>query len=272
MSTVQDIFRDVRDTLGDPSATRWDDATLLRAYNKGQYDIAKKTEIFKGAAGLVLNRGQYVYTLPDDFVLLKGVTFKQIPLPVYPAQQMDKIYGSDWRSHTTTGDILAIVMDRQDVREMRVYPRPFATDLVDDYDFTPDTFGVTVSLTDYVFDSSFGVVGSIYDADVTDINLTPFGIIVDALESNIIGVEYVRHPVPATSVLDTSELPAVFDQALVRYVSGTALRNDIDVQNRQMGNEELTLYTSELAEIHSVAVTSQTSPALTAQSEYRGMG
>lgn len=272
MRTVAEILVDVRDALADTGKTRWDDATLLRHYNKGAYDIAKRAEMFKGNTAIALRKGQYVYELPDDFLTVKGVLYNQEPLPVYTAQQMERIYGNDWRTHSTTSRIQAIVMDRQDIRKLRVYPRPFSDTLSEDYTFAPDTFGVTTGLTDYQLDSLFGVVASIYDEDILDQNQEDFGVIVDGFEFDGIVIEYVRHPSPKTSINDVSEFPDVYDSLLVKFITGTAFRNDVDQQNRAIGNEELTLYKIDLDNMHGNMAKSQSSSAITARSEYRGMG
>jgi len=45
---------------------------------------------------------------------------------------------------------------------------------------------------------------------------------------------------------DVPELHPVFDRALKFYITGMALRDDKDVQNRQLGAEELQFFTAEL--------------------------
>jgi hypothetical protein len=272
MSRIEDIFIRVRDTLGDPDKQRWDDPTLIRRLNEGQYDIAKKTELFKATAALRLVKGQYLYTMPQDFILLKEVMFAYVPLPVYPASQMSAIMGADWRLHTTEGNITAVVTDREDARTVRVYPRPFVDDLYTDYEVSPNSQGVTDQITNYDVDSLYGAVGSIYDSELVDLQLDTFGIIVDAVEGDFLSVEYVRRPVIATSIYQDPELPDAFDTALVKYVTGTVLRDDIENQNRAMGNEELTLYMNELADVEAIAKQSSTSVAYNTETAYQGMG
>lgn len=272
MSRVGDILVRVRDVIGDPDGSRWTDTALLRRFNEGQYDIGKKAELFKKTAAIQLIKGQFLYVMPDDFIKLKEVMFAYKPLTIEPAQQMIRKYGSDWRLHTTENEVHTVVTDRQDAKTLRLYPRPFIDDLYDIYTFDSDTFGVTDELTDYTFDAAYGVVGSIYDTELMDENLGLFGILVNALEGNFLTVEYVRRPTTVLTVDDDLEIPDAFDTALVRYISGTALRDDIDAQNRAMGNEELILYQNELSDIESVSKQSNTSIAHNNQSEYRGMG
>lgn len=272
MSRVEDILVRVRDTIGDTGKTRWDDNSLLRRLNEGQYDIGKKAELFKKTAAIQLVKGQFLYTMPDDFIKLKEAMFAYEPLDIYPAQQMKRIFGSDWRLHTTTSEIKAVVTDRQDRKTIRVYPRPFIDDLYDNYTFNPDTYGVTDTLTDYTFDAAYGVPGSIYDTELIDLELSDFGIIVEALEGKFLTIEYVRRPTFVNFVSEDPEVPDAFDTALVKYITGTALRDDIDTQNRSMGNEELILYQTELDDIQSVSKQANTSVAKNNQVEYRGMG
>jgi len=272
MSRVEDIITRVRDTLGDSNGTRWTVKSLIRRLNEGQYDIAKKAELFKKTAAITIIKGQYTYVLPEDFIKLKDALFAQKPLEIYMAQQMERIYGSDWRLHTTTGEPTVVITDRQDSRTLRVYPRPFIDNLYDTYEADPSMFGVTDALTGYTVDSAFGTTASIYDTELIDETIAPFGIIVGGAEGSYLVAEYVRRPVAVTSVLDDPEIPDAFDTALVKYISGTALRDDIDAQNRAMGNEELILYQNELIDLKAVGKQANTTIAHNNTSEYRGMG
>ena len=272
MSRIQDILVRVRDTVGDSVGTRWSDELLLRRLNEGQYDIAKKAEIFKKQVSIQIVRGKHLYVMPDDFIVLKGALFSQKALDIYPAQQMDRLYGKNWRMHTTTSRPYAVVTDRQDVKTIRLYPRPFIDNLYDLYTFTPDVYGIADTLTEYIFDSNVGVIGSIFDINLLDFDIDLFGIISDALEGDFVSIEYVRRPIYVTFVLEDPEILDVFDTALVRYVTGTALRDDIDTQNRSMGNEELILYQNELNDIEGISKHSNTSSVHNNTSEYRGMG
>lgn len=272
MARVEDILTRVRDTIGDLDKTRWSDSSLIRRLNEGQYDIGKKAELFKATTAIQLVKGQFNYTMPEDFIRLKDAMFAYEPLDVIPAHQMIRRYGKDWRLHTTTDRITALVTDRQDKRQVRVYPRPFIDNLYDNYVFDPDTYGVTDTLTEYTFDAAYGTVGSIYDTELIDLNIGQFGIIVEALEGKFLVIEYVRRPFKVTLIDEDPEVPDAFDTALVKYICGTALRDDIDAQNRAMGNEELILYQNELDDIEHVGKHANTSNSHNNKSEYLGMG
>jgi hypothetical protein len=272
MATVETILLRVRDILGDPDKTRWTDDSLIRRLNEGLVDIAKKTEVFKDSISIQIVKGKHFYELPDDFVLIKGVLFAQEPLPVYSAQQMVRLFGNDWRMHTTTSEPLACITDRQDAKTIRIYPRPYIDDLYDLYNFTPDPYGIEDAITDYVFDTNVGLIGDIFDINLLDVDLDTFGIIADALEGDFITIEYIRRPIEITTINQTPELPPAYNTALVRYIAGTALRDDTDTQNRAMGNEELIIYQNELNDIKSMGLHSNTSAAHNNTSEYRGMG
>lgn len=272
MSRTQDILTRVRDTLGDLDETRWTNESLLRRLNEGQYDIAKETGAFRKTYSIQIIKGQHEYVLPEDLISIKDILYAQEPLEIVGAQQMVRKYGNDWRLHTTTTDITAVVTDRQNLRQIRVYPRPFIDDLYDEAIFSPDTYGLEDAISEYTMSSDVGIIGSIYDLNLVDNNLSAFGIISDSLEGYFITVEYVRRPMKVADILEDPELPDAFDTALVRYITGTALRDDINQQNRAMGNEELILYQNELRGIAAVGKQSGTSVAHNNQSEYRGMG
>ena len=87
----------------------------------------------------------------------------------------------------------------------------------------------------------------------------PQAIIFDNLVANTFRVYPIPTEVPATPLtiyaLDTAadllvdtdvpQLHPVYDNALKHYICGMALRDDKDVQNRQLGAEELQFFTSE---------------------------
>lgn len=56
-------------------------------------------------------------------------------------------------------------------------------------------------------------------------------------------------PTPVDLVSSDLQLPIMADSALMYYVTGRALRDDLDLQNRTIGNEQLSLYEAELKKL-----------------------
>ena len=274
MARVEDILTRARIILGDQSKDRWTDSSLINRLNEGQYDIASETEIFKAVAVIQLIQGQYLYNLPADAIRAHELLLSQEPVEVIESYKMSKRFGSDWRLHTAESvqSIKAFVTDQQDVHTIRMYPRPFIADLYDDYTFDPNAFGVVDTITEYTVSDTFGLTGSIFDTELIDEPIDKFGVIVGVTEGEYVTAEYIRRPIKVASILDDPELPEVFDTALVKYIAGSALRDDTVSQNRSAGNEELTIYQTLLREIQGVAKTGSMTISSNSTTEYRGMG
>lgn len=270
---TEDILARARTRLGDQAKDRWSDVTLISYLNEGQTDIAIKSEIFKATAVIQLIKGQYLYKLPTNALRAFEVLFANIPVNVVPSDQMDRLYGVDWRLHTTeSAQVSAIVTDRQDQRTVRVYPRVFADAMYSSAEFSPTVYGVTDEVSEYTTEGVYGLAGSIYDTELLDEPVSLYGVIADMTEGEYLTVEYIRKAEKVTTINSDPELPEIFDTALVRYIAGAALRDDTNAQNRAMGNEELSLYVSILQDIIGVSSTGSMTISNNSQTQYRGMG
>lgn len=71
-----------------------------------------------------------------------------------------------------------------------------------------------------------------------------------ASNENVMTIYYLRKPKPVTNIDSEIEIDDSFDKALKYYVVGMAFRDDLDTQNRSVGNEELKLYERELEQAY----------------------
>lgn len=119
-----------------------------------------------------------------------------------------------------------------------------------DFVANDSSYGVTVSIDDYAIANDFGVLATIKDEDFSYENFnTDFGILTSWTVSNsLLTVYYLKKPNTIMDVTDELEIDDIFDSAIKYYVTGKALRDDMDTQNRVVGNEELNFYTRELQE------------------------
>lgn len=271
MSRIRDIFDRVRDKLGDQKAQRWNELTLMRLLVDGLDDISIHTKMFTGVAHLPLVQGHAEYVLPDDLIELSDVLFKDAALPLVTVSQMNSKVGKHWRSTTTEHDIQYAVYDKINVLKLRLYPRPIADQIVESYVFEPSVYGIDISIEGYESSSNFGLITDIVDEDSIE-HTQPdlYGFISDVIDSATITVIYTRHAAHPEFADDTLELPPIYDRALVYYIVGMALRNDLDAQNRAAGAEELKLYLREL----SVAtdITSNNATNTPRNTRYSGIG
>lgn len=119
-----------------------------------------------------------------------------------------------------------------------------------DFYSNDSTYGVVVSIDGYAMSSDYGIVVGLYDTEFSYENFSgEYGVMVGITVSNKdLVVYYLKKPDTITSVLSSLEIDDVFDNAIKYYVTGKALRDDMDTQNRVVGNEELGFYERELKE------------------------
>jgi len=92
----------------------------------------------------------------------------------------------------------------------------------------------------------------------------------DIATANLITVFYIRKPKPIVALTDTLDLDEDYKIMLAKYVSGIALRDDMDAQNRAFGNEELAIFNSWLASVEVDAAKDFTS-SVSYSTMYRSM-
>lgn len=271
MSRIEDIFLRVRDTLNDHDKDRWSDNTLLRNLNQGITDIAIQSGLFKNHTALSIVNGKDIYTLPESILRLSHCTYDWRPLPLRTSGWMDHNREPDWRFTSTDGEIIYAVFDEVRRRELRLYPRPFG-DYAPVFETIDSVYGVTVDIEDYEINTPYGVVSSIADPDIQAESLdSVYGVLVSMEVANAVIIYYTECPPLPTGIDQDPPLDLCFDTALKYYTTAIALRNDVDVQNRSMANEELILYQRDLDEIKSLASTDSVS-ASSFESHYNALG
>ena len=275
MSRIDDIFLLVRDTLNDPDAKRWSDAVLLRNLNLGIRDIAKQTNLFKNIIQVPLDNGRNIYILPDGILRLSHVVYNNKSLPLRSSGYMDKMYEMNWRTkgvELPDGALKEAIFDEVKRKELAVYPTPFG-DFTVFYVSTPNEYGIFSSLTDYTQQPDlYGVVGNLVDTEIAEeIQDSYYGVVTSVEEASSLTIYYSRCPPLPNDITDDFELDECFDMALKFYICGTALRNDLDVNNRQMASEEFVLYERDLDAIMDLASTDSVS-ASSFESHYNPTG
>ena len=63
-------------------------------------------------------------------------------------------------------------------------------------------------------------------------------------DSQGITIYYLKYPDEITATTDELEIDQVWDEALKYFVTGMALRDNKDTQDRQVGSDELTIFGS----------------------------
>jgi len=215
---VEKILSNARLTLADPRKERWDDDTLIAILNEAQIDFCQQTQMLHKRIDVPIIIGNPYFALPDDCWLLTRALYNNTVLPLVTHQELDTTSGArwyvdfglptagtDWES--TTGEPQAIIYDRANMLEGKIYPIPnkpikesiylFDAEEAETF-FEVELFGVTTLFDGATLVDDYGVISSLAslttDTDVipdygitsaltiTDAGDTPkdgFGIIVD---------------------------------------------------------------------------------------------
>ncbi len=263
---VENIILRARDTLADPNKNRYSDARLLRLVSEGQQDIVKQSKILRSSFTLLASADKAVYDLPTDVWQLTRASYKGIELPFRTYDEFDysnnnykstntysrapdfSSYYPDNYSWTETKGPKpeALVYDRVNMHQVRVYPIPNENISDNTYYFTSD-LGVVTDINGAIFNSLFGVITNITATDYSVYFDTFYGVLTNVQEAVApIVIHYFKTVGELETVNSNLLTPPMFDVALKHFVVSQALRDDIDIQNRQMGAEAFTLYNREL--------------------------
>jgi hypothetical protein len=305
---IENILLRARDTLADVLGERWSTDRLLRLVDEGQQDIAKHTKILKDQTDIPLVEGQFVYQLPSNLWLITRAAFDECIIPLKSHAELDELirnyainakdsyrerrsYGAYSANDLSTGSycweldegprVEALVYDRRNLNEIRVYPIPSEGIETNSYTFETDDpdfkgaelLGVTTDITDYSFDTVFGVVTELYDPEVEiETFTTPFGVMTGVNESEgVVHLWYVKIPTDAiTSVTDDLEIPSMFDTALKHYVVAAAFDDDYDTRFAEKSLKAIGLYQRELEIVKETESRGGTRDSQTNSTAYRG--
>jgi hypothetical protein len=182
---IQDIIVRVRDALGDPNATRWTDARLVRLIDKAQKIIARDSELLRSKEGQPIRKGVADYSIPDDAYKPNRFTILGQKVTPISHEEMDDLSDrgliqstyvettegsrSSWEEHE--GNLPDhLVYDKLNPGKFKLYPIPetafssVSMSIVDTSNvpalaetFDNDWSGLLVYVTNYEFSSAFGI-------------------------------------------------------------------------------------------------------------------
>jgi len=227
---LEEIISRARDTLSDPNAERWTDARLLRLADDAQKSLVLHANYLKVKVTVPLLADAAEYTL--DSIVHKPTRIlneNSDPLPLLSHEEADKQLGPLWEL-AVGAPVQAIIYDKLNSNIFKVYPIPPTEDPATITPTTP-VYGVTTS----------------GDVQANTIS-SPYGVVTGfTVQSSLALTVYaLTNPVDLLAVTDSLQVNSVFDRAIKFYITGMALRDDKDTQNRQIGNEELQFYQFDL--------------------------
>lgn len=252
MTRIERILKNARLVLADKNADRWSDDDLLSILDEGHKDLCQHSKILKARAEVTLVFGSPYFDLPEDCWQLTRATYDNSFLPFVTYAQLDQAYvnnDSSWRTQqpisgptldwqTDTGKPEAIVYDRRNMTEGRIYPIPDEND-TDQATFS-SPYGVTTSVEDGTVVPVFGFADDAPGASQV------FGTLTDYIDAPEIICYYLQIPADLELVTDSLVTPIMFDTALKYYVIGNAFLIDIAEEYQAKGLQQLGFYNREL--------------------------
>jgi uncharacterized protein DUF6682 len=229
---LEEIIVRIRDTLSDPNSERWTDAQLIRLIDEGQKTVAKHAGFIRSKITVPIVAGVADYTLPEQvYAITRVMSELTAKLPLVSHDEADFHYGATWEL-TEGATLLAVIYDKLQANNIKLYPIPTQVTAGSDVPVVP-VYGVTSS-----------------GAVTVDSLSSPFGVATGftVSSSSVLSIYCLLNATTLVDINSDLECSIAFDKALKFYATGMALRDDKDVQNRTMGNEELGFFQIELRE------------------------
>lgn len=247
------ILLRARDMLADPfPGQRYDDLLLMRILDEGQKDFCRESQLLEGRVDVPLEVGSAYFELPSDCWLITRVNYRDRSLPFRTHNQLDNMDPPSWRTdfglypgtdwYKNTGRPLALVYDKRNLLECRVYPIPDSTIL--DTPYTLDSpFGVLGDISDHTIDP-YGVLSGFEDVDIDiELLLPSEGVTESIVEGeNSLKIFYVRNPKTIVSTTDELDIPEMYDTAMKNWVIGKAFLHDTDAKYAEKASSHLKMY------------------------------
>lgn len=121
MNRVEKILGKVRSELADLDKSRWSDVSLLGLLSDAQEDIIYKTQCLYRSITISTMPNKNTYILPDDFRLLKSVSYDNRELEIVTRSYIEKL-GSNWV--TSVGTPSYVVYDGINRGSIKIIPIP----------------------------------------------------------------------------------------------------------------------------------------------------
>lgn len=225
---VENILLNTRDVLADHSKQRWTDDTLIRLFNQGLKSFVMQAKTLKQRSYLPVEVNTAIYDMSPYSLYIDRIEYMHQVLEGKTEEQMDRIE-KDWP--LTVGDKPKfVVFDNLKQGVFRIYPKV-----------------VDGAINNVNQNQPYGIL---IDIEVTDDLLMVPQIDDIAFQGRkFLVVFYIGKPREVTIETEDEDLDIQehWDDALVAYISGQALRLDADTLNRQFGAEQLGIFNSYVA-------------------------
>ena len=198
---------------------RWSDDRLISLLNDAMDDLALTTDIFDSIGFIPLHRERLIYDLTVA-IKINRIEYDSQPLEASSHDEMD---ARDKRWQATTGRIPThFIYDLRKAGEFRLFPR---------LDETTSGLG----------EFTYGIITSFTVEEDAPIDLSEYS---DETAGESLKVFYTRAPNVITAKTDPLDtvITRQMQAMLTSYVVGTALRDNQDSRNIELGLQELNQY------------------------------
>lgn len=220
MSRITEILSKTRRILADKDKQRYSDDDLISLLNDGLINWTILTGTLKLRSYIPIELNTALYDMSLYCFNIDRIQYANKVLEVKTEEQMDKLK-IDWQDDIGT-EPKYVIFDNLKQGLFRIYPK------VDD------------SVLNNITQNS--VYGGLIDITITD-DLLQIPSINNIAFTDVkyLVIFYIGKPrVVTIASLDIDlDIDPIYDLALVSYISGQALRLDVDSQNRNFGTEQL---------------------------------
>lgn len=228
MARIENILLKVSETIADPEFLRYSKPTVLRTINEAINNFSMLTKVIRRRYFVGIEKGMAEYKLRNYLHNIDRVQFMYQVLEVKTEEEMDEI-NLKWQEEV--GEVPKyVIFDNLNQCNFRIYPKLVAN---------------TIDIVDY---------NSIYGC-ISDIELTDDTIFIPHKGCGNFNKAFlivygagVHKTVYETTEDDDLEWGSIYDDAIIAYTAGQLYRMNADSLNRQLGAEQLQIYSGIVGE------------------------
>lgn len=218
------LLTKVRQNLSDTNKSRWTDERLLSLLNDGLSILTLDTILFMDKVYVELIKDLQDYDISNFAVRIVRAEYQGVPLSIVSHEMMDKL-DAGWRTKTRS-KFTHLMTDKARPGQYSLYP-------------------TVENLDNTLVDNVNGPYGIITDITYTDYQLQTTndpGEIGTPEAAGWLLVYFTKKLDTITSLDDNIDTEDFVGVGLQHYITGRALRDNMDTQNRAVSAEEFTLW------------------------------